>query len=92
MAVYAPRYRYNKAGTLLTGLVPVSARQSDLLSDVAGTQRSEQLTATMDRINARYGRSSVELAGSGLEKLWTANARNRSPPYTTDWDQLPIAK
>ena len=43
---------------------------------------------TMDRINGRYGSSTVRLASEGIEKSWRMRRESVSPCYTTSFDDL----
>jgi len=87
--IYRDGYRYKKSGTMLIDLTPKGMHQATLFNGVASDPKHDALNAVMDKINARYGRSTLALAGAGLEKPWKLRAENRSPPYTTDWNQLP---
>lgn len=46
--------------------------------------------ATMDAINREFGWSTLRSAASGVKHRWAMCAENRSPRYTTRWDELPI--
>jgi DNA polymerase V len=48
--------------------------------------------AVLDRINRRFGRDTLVLAGAGLHKRWAMRQAQRSPRYTTRWDELPVAR
>ena len=43
---------------------------------------------TMDRINGRYGSSTIRLASEGLEKVWRMKRDRVSQCYTTRFDEL----
>jgi len=90
--IYQPGFLYKKTGTLLMEITPKAQRQSTLFENTKAIERREELNAVMDRINTRYGRCTVAVAGAGLEKRWTLRSGNRSPPYTTDWKQLPSVR
>jgi DNA polymerase V len=47
--------------------------------------------ATLDALNARFGRGTVQLAASGVAPRWVMRADRKTPRYTTCWDELPIA-
>ena len=47
---------------------------------------------TLDRINQKYGKSTIHLAAEGFKKEWLARSNKRSPNYTTQWDELAVAK
>jgi DNA polymerase V len=42
----------------------------------------------MDRINERYGNSTIRLASEGIEKSWKMKRENVSPCYTTRFEEL----
>ena len=50
--------------------------------------RSKALMQAMDTINAEYGRNRLKLAVSGIERGWRLRSEQRSPHYTTNWDEL----
>lgn len=90
--IFRPGYRYKKSGTMLLDLTPRAQRQTTLFEDTASIEKRERLNVAMDKINLRYGRTTVAVAGAGLDKPWKLKAENRSPPYTTDWKQLPTVR
>jgi DNA polymerase V len=90
---------YHRAGVLLSGLEPAGqAQQLDLFAAPATEHaRSEKLIATLDSLNARFGRQLVRLAAAGVTKnadgkdqppAWAGRAAHRSPLYTTGWNEL----
>ena len=89
-AIFRPGYRYKKAGVLLTVLSDKNSRQSTLFDDQAAREKSTRLMAAIDAINRAYGRDTVHLAVSGTQQRWAMRAGNRSPNYTTRWDELPL--
>lgn len=88
--LWAPGYRYAKAGILLNDLVPAA--------DVSGTlfdqpdPRREALMVAMDDVNRRFGRGSVSPARGGLSRRWALKAEMKSPAYTTRLSETPIAR
>ena len=84
--IYQPGLRYQKAGIVLSELAPRTWRQADLF---AGKKlQRDKLMATLDRINDRMGRATIRSAGEGIEKPWKMKAGNKSPGYTTRWNEL----
>lgn len=71
----------------LAGPVPVVF----LRFDEPETQKSKNLMATLDEINAKMGRGTVRSAGEGIQKAWLMRYGNKSKAFTTDWEQLPLA-
>ncbi len=80
-------YRYKKAGVTLLNLTPASALQGDLWTEADST-RSKALMRVMDTINETHGRETIRLAGSGISRGWKLRSEQRSPHYTTDWNEL----
>lgn len=87
--IFEPGYLYKKSGTMLMELQPRAQRQVTLFENGAGVGRRDRLNQAMDRINGRYGRRMVPLLVAGIEKPWSTRAANRTPAYTTDWQNLP---
>ena len=46
----------------------------------------------MDRINHRYGRNTLFLAGEGIERKWNMRRNFLSRRFTTNWNELPEVK
>lgn len=90
--LYRPGYRYAKAGIMLLDLIPARQHQPNLWSDPERAEQGQRLMGVMDRINRHYGRDTIRLAGAGLDPCWAMRQANRSPRYTTHWDELPIAR
>lgn len=88
--LYRPGFAYQKAGVMLMNLAPAAQRQGSLLESAGDGEKQTNLNRTLDRINQRYGRGSIALAGAGLTKDWKMRRGNLSPAYTTDWKALPI--
>jgi DNA polymerase V len=65
-------------------------RQATLLDDPTALVRSDRLMAVMDAINGEFGREMLRSGSSGFKKRWAMRAENRSPRYTTRWDELPV--
>jgi DNA polymerase V len=89
--IYRSGYNYKKAGVMLTLLSNKQTRQMTIFDDPTATQRSARLMSAVDLINRDYGRGTVSLGASGIAQRWAMRAERRSPRYTTQWDELPIA-
>jgi DNA polymerase V len=88
--IYRSGYRYKKAGVMLTLLSDKQARQMSIFDHAAVTQRSTQLMTALDTINRDYGHGTVRSGASGFTQRWAMRNENRSPRYTTRWDELPL--
>jgi DNA polymerase V len=90
LAIFRPGFRYKKAGVMLTLLSDKDARQATLFDDLAATEKSARLMAAMDAVNREFGRGTLRSGASGVAQRWAMRAGNRSPRYTTRWDELPV--
>lgn len=88
--MYQPDIYYQKAGVMLMELVPKEGQQNDLFGFV-NSPKSSQLMTTIDNINKKYHRGSIRLASEGVNKTWVMRRGKKSPNYTTDWNELPVA-
>ncbi|MFY9136596.1 DUF4113 domain-containing protein [Zwartia sp.] len=89
-AIYRSGYKYKKAGAMLTLISDKQTRQMTIFDDQVSTQRSAQLMSAVDSINRDYGQGTIRSAVSGVAQRWAMRSENRSPRYTTSWDELPF--
>jgi DNA polymerase V len=88
--IFRSGFRYQKAGVLLSEIVPPSAVQTDLFAGQTDG-RSKIVMGLMDRINSRLGRGTLHSARQGFTQPWRMKQEHKSPNYTTCWDELPEA-
>jgi DNA polymerase V len=86
-AIYRPGYLYKKAGVIVTGLVPEGEVQQDLFSS-AETGKHRKLMESLDEVNRRYGRQTLQVATQGTTRKWRLRQEKLSPGYTTRWSDL----
>ena len=86
--IYRAGYQYQKAGVMLSEIVPSAGVQTDLFSQTAKPKQSDKLMQALDSINRKMGKASVKLASEGFNKPWKMKQGNKSPGYTTHWDEL----
>ena len=86
--IYRSGYCYQKAGVMLSELVSAGHRQADLFGSAVIENKSCKLMAVIDQINARMGKSTLKLASEGFRQPWKMKQGNRSPSYTTRWNEL----
>lgn len=89
-AIFRPGYSYKKAGILLTLLSDKRMHQPDLFEDPRARQKSARLMAVLDAVNHNFGQGSLRTGACGTEQRWVMRADNRSPRYTSCWDELPL--
>ncbi len=94
--IYRPGFRYVKSGVMLLDLSDKSMHQGDLFAGdmPAINPRREQLLATLDRANSRWGRHTIGLGSSGIQAraAWAMQRGNLTPAYTTRWAELPVVR
>jgi len=90
--IYRSGYQYKKSGVLLMGLHPKSSVQKTLFDDPVEQAKSDSMMHVMDAINRKMGSGSMTLVASGVRKRWAMRRDQKSPNYTTEWDELPEVK
>ena len=93
-AIFKPGFNFVKAGVMLLDLQDASFEQQELVLDEEPEDRG-LLMETLDKLNDRFGRGTVLLASAGLEgkkRSWAMRQQLLTPQYTTNWDDLPIAR
>jgi hypothetical protein len=70
---------------------PEEGRQIDMFAYSSAGDRSGRLMDTVDQINRKYRCSTVHLASEGVDRTWSMRRSFKSPNYTGDWDELPVA-
>jgi DNA polymerase V len=91
--LYQPNYQYKKVGVCLENLTAKTHQQLNFFQQESHStcEKTTQLLNTFDAINHKFGRHTIKLAAEGYYKP-RVNADMRSPSYTTQWHQLPVAK
>lgn len=89
--IFIEGFRYKKAGVMLMDLSPKSMLQGVLFDEARPRGAAVKVMAALDALNERFGRDSVTLASAGLAPRWAMRAGNKTPCYTTRWDELPKA-
>lgn len=90
--IYQAGFKYKKAGVIFNFLVDKPSVQQSLFEDVQVKGKSAHLMQAIDSINSRFGNAVIRTAVSGTKQDWKMRSSNRSPNYTTRWDELPIAR
>ena len=90
--IYRDGYGYKKAGVCLYDIRPARPHQESLFG--RGRQEDEALMEAVDQITREHGKNALNLGAAGMpsDRDWAMKRRNRSPRYTTRWDELPIAE
>ncbi|TNC66419.1 Y-family DNA polymerase [Rubellimicrobium roseum] len=90
-AIWREGFRYSKAGVMTMGLIRAEEAPRPLF-DGLDRERSARLMGALDAVNARWGRGTLVPASTGLTRAWATRFEHRSPRYTTQLDELPLAR
>jgi DNA polymerase V len=90
--IYRSGFRYKKSGVLLMGLQNKGTVQATLFDDTAKQTKSDNMMSVMDMINRKMGQGSMTIAASGISHRWAMRRDRMSQNYTTDWNDLPVAR
>ncbi|MCS7008812.1 MAG: DUF4113 domain-containing protein, partial [Chthoniobacterales bacterium] len=84
-------FAYHKAGVILWGILPAAALNLPLFPPaISNRTKRDALMAALDTINRKFGRGTIRIASSGIQQTWQMRRTQRSPRYTTCWEELPI--
>ena len=92
--LFRPHKPLQKAGVLLQNLQPLQQLQHHLLTPLPPEQqqRREALLATIDGLNRRYGRGTVQWAACGLRPAWAMKRQQLSRAATTRLSDIPVVQ
>ena len=68
-------------------MVPESQVQGSLF-DLVDRDRARDLMAAVDQVHKKQGPRVLSFAVQGVQRKWQTRFENRSPRYTTRWDEL----
>ena len=89
--IFTAGYSYKKAGVMLMELSQKENHQGSLFDDGTARVRSSKLMQAMDAVNRTWGRGTLKVGSVGTTRRWAMRSENRSPRYTTSWDEVPQA-
>ena len=88
--IIVPGRRVMKTGVVLFELTAADRVNMDLFE--RQDAKNIALAEVMDRVNHRYGRNTLFLAGEGIERKWNMKQNFLSRRFTTNWNELPEVK
>ena len=85
---------YHRANVLFHDFVATNALQTDLLGyvDVPVASAGQARMRALDHVNRYYGKGTLRYAAEDLSKHWEPKHQLRSPRYTSQWSELPVAR
>jgi DNA polymerase V len=86
--IYKAGFKYAKAGVMLGELVPENQAQSDFFHNKHYEDTKVNLMGALDDINKKMGRGAIKLASEGFKQPWRMKQGNKSPNYTTVWNDI----
>ena len=91
-AAWKDGFAYRKAGVILLELVAPGDVPRDLFSPPP-SPKSAALMGALDATNQRFGRDTLRFGGLIAEDAgWKMHQGNKTPGYTTSWEDIPVAK
>ena len=93
--IYKAGFKYKKAGVMFNLLADKPTVQQSLFDDMEVRGKSAGLMKAMDSINSRFGNAVIRTAVAGTKETkqdWQMRSGNKSPNYTTQWDELPVVR
>lgn len=82
---------YKKCGIILLDLLPENSVIPDLFLGTMDPKRQKLLHA-VDHINRQLGKNTLFYGAMGVNPRWKMRSERRSRCYTTDWEELAVAK
>ncbi|PIS01239.1 MAG: hypothetical protein COT84_03295 [Chlamydiae bacterium CG10_big_fil_rev_8_21_14_0_10_35_9] len=86
--IFKPGLSYKKAGVLLTDFIEGSSYQTDIFENTQKEQKKNRAMQAIDQINQHYDKTALYFASEGVHKKWKSASAQRSPRYTTSWEEL----
>jgi DNA polymerase V len=99
--IFMPDFRYQKLGITLSELITVNGLESESLLERSAQQRAKRLRQMVNKVNAEVSEAKAGLSWFGdlddreersIKPCWQEQLASRSQRYTTEWNELPIAK
>lgn len=95
--LHQPGFRYQKAGVMLLDIITWRPMQLGLFEHQNKAQNQQeqkrrQLMQTLDKLNDKIGRETVQFGLSRKDADWQMKMASRSPRYTTCWKEIPVVK
>ena len=86
--VWRPGFEYKRAGVYFIELTK-GQMQSTLFDSTEEKARDKRMMSVLDAVNTSMGAGTMHFAATGFTKVMQMRQLQRSPRYTTRWDELP---
>ncbi len=86
--IWREGFEYKRAGIYLLELSKGHVQES-LFDSQEEKIRNKQMMSVLDTVNANMGSGTLHFAATGFTKVMQMRQLQRSPRYTTHWDELP---
>lgn len=73
---------------MVMGLVPEGVQQLNMFETCNADHK--QLMTTIDSLNSKYGKNTLNIASQKLDSAWAMRQNNLSPNYTSDINDIII--
>lgn len=87
--IYMKGYSYKKAGIIIDGIVPETARQMNLFREDQHVKH-RPIMQVMDVLNKRYKCDKIKLASQHLDERWIMRREHLSQEYSTNLKELMV--
>jgi len=87
--IYSTQYRYKYASVTCHTLLPETEVQLYLLEKNTNAHKQSSLMHAVDLTNQRWGKHTIGFGGNYRTDTALHGQSNRSPAYTTDWNDIP---
>ncbi|OCG20921.1 DNA polymerase V subunit UmuC [Gilliamella sp. wkB108] len=90
--IYKKGCLFMKAGVMLLDLKAKNSNSQYDLFTSKSSQKNDKLMQTIDSINQKMGKNTIQLGGIRQQAPWQIKRERLSQRYTTRWDELPLVK
>ncbi|MDW8273178.1 MAG: Y-family DNA polymerase, partial [Chitinophagales bacterium] len=95
--IFVPGYEYMKAGLFLSSFEDFRYQQMSLfeennINQLEELNKHEKISAILAKSQMVYGKKKIFTAATQGHQNWKMRSAFRSPEYTTNWDELPVAR
>ncbi len=84
--IFREGLEYKKTGVIFGGLVHKDSYQYDLFTKTP--PENAKLMALMDQTNHKFGKKILKFAAEGMQQAWKMKSTQKSPCFTTQWDDI----